>query len=212
MVSPRFALATGFAASVGAGLILAGRAPGSVLAVAALVLAARAAATAVAERVDAAGSLARQASSVPAWVVVVGVGVLRAGSVDVEDLRGAHAVFGLAVVHGHVLAVAAALVAALLGLIVIGMACGRSSFFATEDPFVRLEAVAVAVQIWLVVALFVGPQVRAPIDLVPWVAGVLLAGIGVSAVARLAKQPWLPRVANGLAVVATVLAVTADRS
>lgn len=184
----RVAFASGAAGLVGATLLLSGRYDGSVVTALLFTWGARVAADASlvdAGPVLASGALrrlAQQASFAPAWALIVGAGVVRAGSSALADLRGANGVAGLAVARGEVLSVAGAWCALLAGAIAIAAraangvetAAPRGSAGRVVSPasLRRLDAGGALAQAVLLATLFFGPQITETADAVWWGAGV----------------------------------------
>jgi hypothetical protein len=205
------ALASGVAAFAGAALLLAGRIDGSVLTVLALLLAARAAALAASPGVAGVSrALGRHAALVPAWVGVLVVAVVRAGSERVADVRGANAVAGLAIARGGALLVAGVWAAALAGIVAI--AASDAGVPIVAGPVARrLEAVAALGQVAFVVAMFAGPSVSRATDVVPWVLGAVVVGAAAWFGARVARWDRAAAVAAALATLGVVLALAGGR-
>lgn len=200
-------MASGAAGAAGAGLLLTGRLEGSALVVLALLLCARAASVAVSAEPAAVWGLSMQMRLVPAWIGVLAVGLIRAGSVQLADVRGANAVAGPAVARGSVIAVAAAWVALVAVTIVIAAPGWRADAGAAR----RLEIVAIAGQVLLVVTLFAGPQVRGWTDGIPWAGASLIASVAVWRGSRFVAAEWAPRVATVLAALGFGLALAGGR-
>lgn len=221
----RVALASGAAAAAGAGLLLSGRVAGSALTALLLAGVARAApAASVLEAGPVAGALAhrtllRQAALAPAWALVLAAGAYRAGSADLGDIRGAHAVAGLALARGDALGVAGAW----LGLLAIGAAAlaaglpgmrseagpGRAGALAVPEAVRRLDALALALQSVLAAALFAGPHVAGASDVLPWAAvagGLALAAWRAGAFLGTRREVPLAAGAAGALSLALVLA------
>lgn len=188
-------------------MLLAGRLDGSALVVLVLLLAARAAPVAVSTEPPAVWALAMQMRLVPAWIGVLAVGLVRAGSVQMADVRGANAVAGLAVARGSVVAVAAAWFALVAATIVIAAPGWRADAGAAR----RLEIVAIAGQILLIVTLFAGPQVRAWTDAIPWVAASAVGAAAGWKGASVVGAEWAPRAATVLAALAFGLVLVGGR-
>jgi hypothetical protein len=200
MIHPRIAFASGVAAIAAAALMLSGRIDGSLVLAVVLVVVARAGPLAArADGVGGARSLARQSAVIPAWVGIALAASLRAGSVALGDVRGAHAVGGLAIARGSVLLVVGAWLAAAAGALAIVAILDDSS----ESPEMRaIEWIAVAAQAALVVTLVAGPQIRGLRDVGPWVVGAVAAFQIVWFGRRIATKPWVPSAAIVLAAAA----------
>jgi hypothetical protein len=217
-VRARVAFATGVAGLAGALLTLTGRIDGSVALALLFCVGARAA---VPGSLAAAGpvlaaqaerSLVQQARLAPAWALVAVVGVVRAGSASLADIRGANAVAGLAIARGSIVTVAAAWLAVAAGVVAIASytslgartesAEGASAVIAPPVTLRRLEIGAVLAQAALLVTLFGGPQVVSGADAAWWIAGVG----GVSLLAWRARwmamrdATWIALAASGAAV------------
>lgn len=204
MISPRASVASGVAGAAGAALLLSGRLDGSVIVAVVLLIAARAAAAASCDEPAAAQhSFARQAAFVPAWIGVASVGMLRAGSLGLADVRGANAVAGLAIARGEPATVAAVWFALLAGAV----ALGGSGMLVTTGSARILEALAILGQAVLLIELFAGPQLNGARDLLPWTVGAVGAALVVRFVPERARSAWTPRAAGALAVVAVGLVV-----
>lgn len=223
----RVALASGAAGAVGAGLLLAGRLAGSL--VAALVLASIARAAPAAALLEsgslasavAARALRRQAVLAPAWALAVAAATYRAGSSELVDVRGAHAVAGVALARGSGFAVAGAwlvLVAVAVAVAGAGTAGvrteahrGHAGVVAVPTAAVRLSWLAAAVQALLGAALVAGPRVGAPGDVVPWVlAGGPILFI-VSRGAAIGARPEIPPLALAAGALGLALALVGGR-
>jgi hypothetical protein len=190
---PRIAHAAGVAGCVAAILLETGLLDGTVVVALLAAWAARVApAAALADAgpvlaADAASSLARQALLAPTWALVAVAGALRAGSVDLADVRGAHAVAGLALVHGPSATVAGMWLVAGAGALAVASWSrlgaetaappGSAGRIEPPAPLRRLEALGAALQAGLVATLVAGPQVRGAGDALPWAVsvGALLA-------------------------------------
>jgi len=210
LIHPRVALASGLAAAAGAIIVILGRLDGSVLLVAALAVGCRAAALAASSEPFAAASLARQVAVAPVWAGLAVVAAMRAGTVMVDGVRGAHAVAGVGLLRGDPLTVAAlwtAGVAALLALLAPSL---RERVLVTGAPANRLEAVAIAVQVSVIVALLAGPQVTGVADLIPWALAVVAIGSVVVVGRRIASIERAGSVAVVLAGIAVVLALVGE--
>lgn len=205
--STRIAGAVGGAALAGAGLLLSGRANGSIVTVLVLIASARAAAT-VLEPVLGPRTLSAHVALVPAWVGLVVVGAARAGSPLLEDVRGANAVAGLAVGHGS-----AAMVAAVWLALVAAVGATAASVRRTSlgSAGARLDVVAVALQIVLVVTLFAGPHVRTLGDVTVW-TGASVVGAGLVALARRLPVGIVRLGANACALGALVIVLSGART
>ncbi len=207
VVRARIAFASGVAGSAVATLMLAGRAPGAVTTALALVVAAQAAATISSARPEAARAFGRLTSSVPAWVGIVLVAATRAGSGDLADIRGAHAVLGIALTHGSAMMVAACVLAAAAGTMVLAW-----TWTPLEQQPMRLAVLAGVLQVGLLVTLFSGPQVRTATDAVPWGIAVVSIAAAVWLLRRFARWEWLGRAATLTAAVALGAAVVGGRA
>lgn len=204
-VRSRVAFATGVAGAVGAALLLSGRFEGSV--VLALLLAYSIRTASLAALVDAGPILAAGALKglrgrlwlAPVWALSAAAAVARAGSPELEGLRGANAVAGPALAYGPLITVAGswlAFGAAILALITwvelgaetAGPAPGRVE---APSPARRLDGIGVLAEAALVVSLFAGPQVVDTVDAAWWIGGVIL----LSAAAWYARRIRLPDIA-----------------
>jgi hypothetical protein len=208
----RAALASGAAGAVGCILLLTGRYPGTLATALLLALATRAAATAgaVAFDRDAARDLGVQGAFVPVWALAASAAAVRAGSAFMADVRGAHAVAGLAIVRGPATAVvgAWACTAALTAAIA---AAGTPSDGGTP-VLERLSRLAVALQAALVASFFAGPQVRRAGDAVPWVATIALVALGARLLGReRAARTGVAWAAAGLAAAGLALTLAGGR-
>ena len=202
MGSARVATAVAAASLVGAGLMLAGRANGSAVTVVLLILTARAALIASDPRAVDTMTLGRLAASVPLWVGVVLVGALRAGAADVDAIRGAHAVAGLALARGDALIVIASWLGMVAAIVALSTVSPRAERLG-RDPV--LGAVVV-LHVLLITTVFAGPHVSAWTDLIPWALGVAAVGAGALALRdRLASWPVLTVTTSAVAV-AVILA------
>lgn len=170
VVRARVGFASGVAAAAIAALMLSGRQPGAVTTVIALCVVARAAAVVSSVRPSAARALARITATVPVWVALAVVGLLRAGSPDLADIRGAHAIFGLGVARGSPAMVAAVILASAAAALAVGISWTR-----LEDPPQRLAILGALLDVWLVVTIAAGPQVTRAQDAVAWTAGAVVA-------------------------------------
>jgi len=190
-VRSRVAFASGASGAVGAALLLTGRIDGSVVLAFFLAFAVRVGASAALSDAGpilaavASKSLIRRAFLAPAWGFALAAAVVRAGSVDLTDVRGANAVAGLALVRGPTLTVvgswlafAAAAVATLAWQRVGAETAGSGSVGVIEAPMSlrRLEAAGVAAEVALLVSLFAGPQIDSASDAVWWFVGAGLLG------------------------------------
>ena len=192
-VRSRVAFATGVAGLSGATLMFSGRFDGSI---ALALLFAFAARTAVAASVLDAGpvlagraerSLAQQARFAPTWALVVVAGAVRAASGSIADVRGAHAVAGLAIARGPALTVAGSWLALAAGAVALvsstslstetASASGTAAIVRPPVALCRLEAGGVIALAVLLVTLFAGPQVTNGTDAAWWIGAlaVLLA-------------------------------------
>jgi hypothetical protein len=211
VISPRVSIATGIGAAAAAGLILAGRTPGSVPVALALVVGARAAAAASSSEPLAARALGRQMSLVPAWVGIALVAIVRAGSPDLGAVRGANAVLGLALAHGSTLVVAGAVVGSLAGVATL-VASAPAFRVELGTASGRLEMLALLLQVWLITSLFAGPQVRAASDAIPWVVASVVALGAAIAGARYGKWERTTSIATLLAAIAVALVLVGARA
>lgn len=211
VAAPRAVVAPGIAAAFGAALLVAGRIPGSVLTAALLAIAARTAASAAsADPPAAAGALARQARAVPAWVGIVVAAAIRAGSADLADIRGAHAVAGAGLAHGDPLMVASAWAGLASGVAAILLPAAPEGWgLVTRPPFRRLEILGVLAQALVVVAFFAGGQVDGWADLAGWAGGAAAVAVGVGAGRALAGRTGVA--ASALAALAVGLALAGER-
>ena len=184
----RVAFASGAAGLVGSTLLLSGRFDGSVAL--ALLLAWGARVAVDASLVDAgpilasgaARRLAQQASFAPVWALVMAVGIVRAGSSGLADLRGVNGIAGLAVARGDLLTVVGAWCA--LGAGALALASRHANGIETAAPsgtggrvqppvsLRRLDGGAALAQAGTLATLFFGPQITDGTDVVWWVAGV----------------------------------------
>ena len=204
-VRSRVAFATGVAAAVGAALLLSGRFEGSV--VLALLLAFSIRTASLAALVDAGPILAAEALRglrsrvwlAPVWALSAAAAVARAGSPELDGLRGANAVAGSALVYGPAITVAgswlafAATILALitwveLGAETAGAAPGRVE---APSPVRRLDGIGVLTEAALVVSLFLGPQIDDGADAAWWVGGM----ISLTVAAWYARRIRLPDIA-----------------
>lgn len=220
-VRSRVAFATGVAGAVGAALLLSGRFEGSVLL--ALLLAFSIRTASLAALVDAGPILAAgavrglrsRAWIAPAWVLAVAAAVARAGSPELDGLRGANAVAGPALAYGPVITVAGswlAFGAAILALITwvelgaetAGMTPGRVE---APSPVRRLEAIGVLAEAALAASLFLGPQVVDGPDAAWWGAGIigLVSAAWYARRVRLPDSAYLPALPAALAAVGLAL-------
>lgn len=221
-VRSRIAFATGVAGAVGAALLLSGRFEGSVVLALLLTFSIRTAS--LAALVDAGPILAAGAVRglrgrvwlAPVWALSVAAAAARAGSPELDGLRGANAVAGPALVYGPAMTVAGswlAFGAAILALITwmeLGAETGGVASGRVEAPaFVRrLEAIGVLAEAVLVVSLFLGPQVVDGPD-AAWWGGGIIALVFAARYARRVRLPdsaYLPALpvslaASGLALV-----------
>ncbi|HEX9776088.1 MAG TPA: hypothetical protein VGB83_10985 [Actinomycetota bacterium] len=188
MGSPRLTLAIGSAAAAGAIAMLSGRVDGSALLAVLLVVVARAAAlSVVADSGVAARATGRDHTLTLAWIGILAIAATLAETTGLAAMRELHTTDGPALAGGRPLAVVAAWLAVVAALVATGRST-RASGPVSEapTPFSRLEALAWVLQLWLVVALFIGPNVGAWRDAVPWAAGI----VGLGALGLLAR-PWL---------------------
>ena len=218
-VRSRLAFATGAAGLVGSALLLAGRFEGSVVVALLFVGAARVATPAsLADAgpgvaLGATRALLQQAWFAPAWVLIVAVGVLRAGSPALSDARGANAVAGLAVTHGDPLAVAGAWLAVAAGVVAIatrtsvGSDAGTNARDVAPPTLQRLAIGGVLAQSALVVTLFAGPQVAEASDAISWAVGIgaLAAVAWFGRDVRLPKAPMIAFVFGAIGLAATLV-------
>lgn len=212
--SPRLAAASGAAALGVAALLLSQRFSGTFAAVVLLAAGVAAAAEAVAlasptesVRLAATRSLATQIRFAPALTAAVLAACVRSGSAVVADVAGAHAVAGVGLVRGPIatvvgmcLAFGAATIAA------AGMIAGGD----TQEPYAarRLRAIAGALLVVVVAALFAGPQISQVSDVIPWVIAAAGAGAWTWFGRAATRLPAAPMVAAllGLAGLALVVA------
>jgi hypothetical protein len=192
---PRVAFASGVGGLVGATLLLAGRFDAPAVVALLFVGAASVAVPAclLESEASAAPALARQAWFAPSWALIVAAGVFRAGSPALSDARGANAVAGLAITHGHAIAVVGAWLAIAAGVVAIA---GRTRLDAAPPTLQRLEIGATLAQAGLLVTLFAGPPISSGLDAVPWVVGIAAA---VSLEPRRFPVPNAPLTAFALA-------------
>jgi hypothetical protein len=175
--------------------------------VTALCVAARAAAAVSSSTPASARALAGITATVPAWVGLMIVAAIRAGSPDLADVRGGNAVLGIAVAHGPVLLIAASIAAGVAGVLAIAAAWAP-----LEDHPMRLALIGIGLQLWLVVTVVAGPQVSAGTDVVPWIAAALVLGVALFAGLKWIATEWMPKMATLAAVVAVTLAVVGPRA
>jgi hypothetical protein len=217
----RVAFASGVAGSVGAVLLLAGRFEGTVVLAFAFAWAARLApaATMMGAGPILAGGAARalwnQLCFAPAWALIVGIGALRAGSVELVDVRGANAVAGLALARGPVLTVLGVWCALAAGAAAVGSSTPMGAetaapqnargVVAVPPPLRRLEAAGALAQIALLVTLFAGPQIDAPADTVWWITGAVALAVGAIVVRTLGARFAAPAVSGAAAAIGLAL-------
>lgn len=211
----RVAFASGVAACVGAALLIAGRFEGSIVLAFFFAWSARLAPAATmfgAGPILASGAartMRTQLILAPAWAFVVAAAAVRAGSVQLADVRGAHAVAGLALARGPLLTVIGAWVAFVAGVAATGAAGSRIGVVseAPEDargvvapPSIlrRMEYAGVVAQVMLLVTLFAGPQIDGASDSTWWAVGAVAAVAAVVALRRLPADPRVP-IAAGVA-------------
>ncbi len=204
-VRSRVAFASGVAGAVGAALLLSGRFEGSV--VLALLLAFSIRTASLAALVDAGPILAAGAVRglrgrvwlAPVWALSAAAAVARAGSPELDGLRGANTVAGPALAYGPTITVAGswlAFGAAILALIT-WVELGAETAGATPgrveapSPVRRLDGIGVLAEATLVVSLFLGPQVVDGLDAAWWVGGI----IPVAGAAWYARRTRLPDIA-----------------
>ncbi|MFN2613488.1 MAG: hypothetical protein ABR552_01545 [Actinomycetota bacterium] len=215
MINPRAAASLGVASLVGATSLLVGSMDGSVVLVLVLVLAARAGALAASPQEPRAQlALARQSALVPAWAGVAIAAMVRAGSAQIPDLRGANAVAGLAIARGPVLLVVAAwagVVAALLALIGSEVGASFGGLTAATGSAGVLEVLALVAQAAFVITLFAGPQIRGLSDIGPWIVGAAAVAEALWFGRRFGARAWVPRAATAFAVVAVACALAGGR-
>lgn len=214
VIDARVALASGVAGATAAVLALAGSLDVSIVLALVFVLVARAAPLAAATDPPAvAAALGRLARVVPVWAAVTAVAAVRAGSVLLADVRGANAVGGLGVARGDVLLVGACWLAFAAGIaaIVFPSARATASFGLTVSAGAasRIELFALALQAWLLVTFFAGPQVRSIHDAGPWLVGTLATAEAVWLARRVRDAEWLARAATAAALVALAAALIA---
>ena len=151
----------------------------------------------------------------PAWVLAVAAAVARAGSTDLDGLRGAHAVAGPALAYGPVITVAGSWLAfggVILALITwnqlgaetAGVTPGRVG---APSRVRRLEALGVLAEAALVVSLFLGPQVVEGPDAAWWGGGMiaLVSAAWYSRRVRLPDSAYLPALPACLAALGLAL-------
>ena len=220
-VRSRVAFASGVAGAVGAALLLTGRFEGSV--VLALLLAFSIRTASLATLVDAGPILAAGAVRglrgriwiAPVWALSAAAAVARAGSPELDGLRGANAIAGPALAYGPAITVAGswlAFAAAALALIwwvelgaeTSGSAPGRVE---APSPVRRLDAIGVLAEAALLVSLFFGPQVIDGADAAWWVGGVISLAVAAwySRRVKLPDMAYLPAVPVALAAVGLTL-------
>ena len=224
-VRSRIAFASGAAGAVGTALLLSGRYEGS--AVLALVLA-------FSIRTGALGALAGGGPVIageavhalrartwlaPAWAVAMATAIVRTGSSELADLRGANAVIGPALFNGPTVTVVGtwlAFAGATLALVAwtpVGAetAAPPSSVGRVVAPtsVVRLDAAGVLAEAALIVTLFVGPQVVDGIDAVWWAGGIvaLVAAAWYGRRSRLVVPFSVPAAAGAIATAGLILVV-----
>ena len=207
-VRSRVAFATGVAGAVGAALLLSGRFEGSV--VLALLLAFSIRTASLAALVDAGPILAAGAARglrgrvllAPVWALSVAAAAARAGTPELDGVRGANAVAGPALAYGPAITVAgswlafgAAILALLtwveLGAETAGMTPGRVG---APSPVRRLDAIGVFAEAALIVSLFLGPQVVDGVDVAWWIGGLIPLAVAAwySRRVRLPDIAYLP--------------------
>lgn len=147
------------------------------------------------------------AASAPVWAAVVVAGAWRAGSGDLGDIQGAHAVLGVGLGHGRPLAVASMWFVVLAGVAVAGLPRTVVRLTRGGQPSwpARLAWVVHGVLLTAVVA---GPSVRSVGDVVPWLSAAALLAAAVVVAARVGPSERLlvARTAAGIAVVLGALA------
>lgn len=210
LIHPRVAIASGLAAAAGATFLILGRVDGSVLLAAALAVGVRAGALAASPEPAASGALARQVAVAPVWAALAVVAGLRAGSIDLEGVRGAHAVAGIGLLNGEPLMVAAMWATGLAGVVALLAPSDRGALLLAGSPAGRLEALGLGVQALLLVAILAGPQVVSATDVIPWVVVGAVLAAGVAAGRSLRRDPRLGALSVGLAVFAVVLAIAGE--
>ncbi len=216
----RVAFASGAAGLVGAALLLSGRFDGS--AALALLFAWGARVAVDASLVDAgpilasgaARRLAQQMSFVPAWALVIGAGIVRAGSSALTDLRGVNGVAGLAVARGDVLSVAGVWCALVAGALAIASRAtngaetaapgGAAARVVPPVSLRRLDAGGALAQAGLLATLFFGPQISEATDVVWWAAGVAALAVAAWEGRRITIRHAAP-IAAGLAAAGLAL-------
>lgn len=133
-------------------------------------------------------------SSVPVWVGVVAVAVWRAGSADLGDIGGAHAVLGSGLLRGDLASVGSMWLVAVAGVAIAG------------SPISMGERLVWALQAALITALVTGPQITKVGDVIPWVAVVGVLGaqyasahaLGPSARVMIARSATIAAVIIGV--------------
>jgi hypothetical protein len=219
----RVAFASGAAGCVGAALVLAGRFEGTVVLAFAFAWAARLSPSATmmgAGPILAGGAgraLWNQLRLAPAWAVIVAIGALRAGSVELADVRGANAVAGLALARGPALTVLGVWCALAAGAAAVGASTpvgaetaapqSARGVVAVPPTLRRMEAAGALAQIALLVTLFAGPQIDAAADAVWWVLGATALGAGAFVVRRLGAAFPAVMVAGAGAAIGLALTV-----
>lgn len=204
-MSARIPVLVGAAAAAGAVVLLGGIVDGSVVVATVLVLTARYGP--VAADPSGARAASRQVGLVPAWVAIAAVAAVRAGSVGLQDVRGANAIAGLAIARGDAALVLAAWLALAAGIVAISTASGGRPGLRVDPVLSGLDVLAAVLQVVLLITLFAGPTVGGGADAVPWIVGSLAAGGGALVLTRAA---WIERsdavvaVLAGAAVVAVL--------
>lgn len=184
MDQPPLAIGLAAGSAVAAILALSGSVDASILAVALLVVAVRAFALGA---IGGVASLQRWASSVPALALLAVTAAVRAGSADLDAIRGANAVAGLGIAYGPLLTAVGVIVAAVGGVVALG----------TIDPVgarVRgvadlFDALGVLLGAWMIVTVTVGPQVEDLGDLLTWTVGIVAVVAMSVAVPRVRQLP-----------------------
>lgn len=166
---------------------------------------------------DAVRGLRRRAWLSPVWAIAIAVAVVRSGSSELLDVRGAHAVAGLALARGPAITVAGtwlAFIGTLLALVAwsplgtetAGSPAARGRVEAPV-PTRRLEAIGIVAEAALVVTLFMGPQIVEGTDAVWWVVGIgaLVGGAWLARRFRLPEPASRQPAPGALAVAGLVL-------
>lgn len=144
------------------------------------------------------------ASSAPVWAGVVIAGAWRAGSSDLGDIQGAHAVLGIGIGHGRALVVASMWFAVIAGVVVAGLPRPRAvQMLFLAQPVWPARAAWLAQGV-LLTAVVAGPSVRSVGDVVPWLFAVVVLAAGVL-VARAVGPSERLLVARAAAAIAVLL-------